>query len=163
MYAGTGVTRILSITERGDQRARAAETLRAAAEFAADVGIRLALEPLNRYETDLVNTVEQGLELCDLVGLPNVGLTLDTYHMNIEERSVGAAVAAAGRRCFHVQASENDRGIPGTGHVTWGEVAAALDDIAYAGSVVIESFVPTIPEIARAVSFGALSPSPPTS
>lgn len=152
MYAGTGVTRVQSPTERGDQRSRAAETLRSAAQFAANSGVRLALEPLNRYETDLINTVEQGLELCNLVGLVNVGLMLDTYHMNIEEKGIGHAIASAGKRCFHIQASENDRGTPGAGHVPWGEVANAIDSIGYSGSIVVESFVPTIREIARAVS-----------
>jgi len=152
MYAGTGVTRMLSPGERLAQRHRAADGLREVAELAASADVRLAIEPLNRYETDLINTVEQGLALCDLVGLPNVGLMLDTYHLNIEERSVAGAIRAAGDRCFHVQASENDRGTPGLGHVPWREVAAALDEIGYGGWVVIESFVPTIREIARAVS-----------
>jgi len=124
----------------------------AAGVFAAEAGVRLAMEPLNRYESDLVNTVDQGLELCDLVGLPNLGLMLDTYHMNIEERSIADAIVRAGDRCFHFQASENDRGTPGAGHVPWAEVFAALDRIGYAGPVVIESFVPSIKEIARAVS-----------
>ena len=152
MYAGTGVTNLRSDDERGAQRSRAADTLRQAAEYAASAGVRLAIEPLNRYETDLVNTVAQSLELCDLVGLPNVGLMLDTYHLNIEERDVARAVASSGDRCFHVQASENDRGAPGTGHVPWRAVFTALDEIGYDGSVVIESFIPTIREIARAVS-----------
>ena len=152
MYAGTGVTALRSDEQRADQRARAADTLRQAAQYAASAGVRLAIEPLNRYETDLVNTVAQGLALCDLVGLPNVGLMLDTYHLNIEERDVAAAVTAAGDRCFHVQASENDRGAPGTGHVPWRDVWGALGRIGYTGSIVVESFVPTIKEIARAVS-----------
>ena len=152
MYAATGVTRLLDVHERDAQRSRAAEVLHAAGVFAAEAGVRLAMEPLNRYESDLVNTVDQGLELCDLVGLPNLGLMLDTYHMNIEERSIADAIVRAGDRCFHVQASENDRGTPGAGHVPWAEVFAALDRIGYAGPVVIESFVPSIKEIARAVS-----------
>jgi len=152
MYAGTGVTNMRSDQERAAQRSRAADTLRQAAEYAESAGVRLAIEPLNRYETDLINTVAQGLELCDLVGLSNVGLMLDTYHLNIEERDVAAAVVSAGGRCFHIQASENDRGTPGTGHVPWHAVFAALDEMGYEGSVVIESFIPTIREIARAVS-----------
>lgn len=152
MYAGTGVTRLIPTEMRTAQRQRAAESLRQVAEYAASAGVRLAIEPLNRYETDLVNTVDQALQLCDLIGLPNVGLMLDTYHLNIEELGIGDAIRLAGDRCFHVQASENDRGTPGAGHVPWREVATALDDIGYDGWVVIESFVPTIVEIARAVS-----------
>ena len=112
----------------------------------------LAIEPLNRFETDLVNTTEQGLELLDLIGTDNVGLLIDTFHMNIEEKSIGDAVRLAGSKVFHVQVSENDRGTPGSGHVPWREFFAALDDIDYDGQIVVESFLPTVVEIARAVS-----------
>ena len=114
--------------------------------------MRLAIEPLNRFETDLVNTVEQGLDLCDMIDRTNVGLLVDTFHMNIEEKSLSKALASAGERVFHVQFAENDRGTPGSGHVPWDEVFAALDAIAYDGWTVIESFLPTVAEIARAVS-----------
>jgi len=110
------------------------------------------MEPLNRFETDLVNTVEQGLDLCDRIGRANVGLLLDTFHMNIEEKSFTEAMASAGDRLFHMQVAENDRGTPGSGHVPWDEVFRALDAVGYNGSVVIESFLPTVAEIARAVS-----------
>jgi D-psicose/D-tagatose/L-ribulose 3-epimerase len=110
------------------------------------------MEPLNRFETDLVNTVEQGLDLCDRIGRANVGLLLDTFHMNIEEKSFTEAMTSAGDRLFHMQVAENDRGTPGSGHVPWGEVFRALDAVGYNGSVVIESFLPTVAEIARAVS-----------
>lgn len=152
MYAATGVTRLIPDSERRAQRARAAESLKVLGESASELGVRLAVEPLNRFETDLVNTAEQALELCDLVGLPNVGLLLDTFHMNIEEKSLPAAIELAGERLFHFQACENDRGAPGSGHVDWDGVLAALDRVGYKGQVVIESFTPTIKEIARAVS-----------
>lgn len=152
MYAPTGQTRMLSPKERTRQRQRAADSLREAAVFAADHGVRLAIEPLNRFETDLVNTTEQGLELIELIGADNVGLLIDTFHMNIEEKSIGRAVRHAGARVFHVQVSENDRGTPGSGHVPWDEFFAALDDIDYRGQIVVESFLPTVAEIARAVS-----------
>jgi D-psicose/D-tagatose/L-ribulose 3-epimerase len=152
MYAQTGVTRLLEPTERDAQRVRAVASLAAVAEYAASRGIRLAVEPLNRFETDLVNTVEQGLALCSAVGAPNIGLLLDTFHMNIEEKDICAAIESAGDRVFHVQASENDRGTPGAGHVPWRNVIASLRGIDYAGSIVVESFLPTVKEIARAVS-----------
>jgi D-psicose/D-tagatose/L-ribulose 3-epimerase len=152
MYATTGVTRMLSPDERAAQRARAAEGLRAAADYAAERGVRLAIEPLNRFETDLVNTTEQALELLELIGRDNVGLLLDTFHMNIEEKDTGAAVRLAGDRVFHVQVSENDRGTPGTGQVHWDRFFSALADIRYGGQIVVESFLPTVVEIARAVS-----------
>jgi D-psicose/D-tagatose/L-ribulose 3-epimerase len=152
MYATTGVTRMLDDDQRAAQRGRAADGLRAVADYAAERGIRLAIEPLNRFETDLVNTLQQGVELCELIDRPNVGLMIDTFHMNIEEKDLADAVTAAGSHVFHVQASENDRGTPGSGHVPWEPFFAALDRIGYTGPIVVESFLPTVKEIARAVS-----------
>lgn len=152
MYAETGQTRMLEPAEREAQRERAATGLREVADYASDRGVRLAVEPLNRFETDLVNTVEQGLDLFARIDRPNVGFMLDTFHMNIEEKSVGAAIRAAGDKVFHFQVSENDRGTPGSGNVAWAEAFAALDEIGYQGTIVIESFLPTVKEIARAVS-----------
>lgn len=152
MYAATGQTRMLDAHGRAAQRQRAADSLRETADYAAERGVRLAIEPLNRFETDLINTTEQGLELVDLIGADNVGLLIDTFHMNIEEKSLGDAVRLAGPRVFHVQISENDRGTPGTGHVPWAEFFTALTDINYGGQIVVESFLPTVKEIARAVS-----------
>lgn len=152
MYATTGVTRMLDEDQRAAQRGRAADGLREVADYAAERGIRLAIEPLNRFETDLVNTIRQGVELCELIGRPNVGLMIDTFHMNIEEKDFRGAVLAAGDRVFHVQVSENDRGTPGSGHLPWDTFFAALDEIDYTGPIVVESFLPTVKEIARAVS-----------
>jgi D-psicose/D-tagatose/L-ribulose 3-epimerase len=152
MYSATGKARLLPAEQREQQRTWAAESLREAADYAGERGVRLAMEPLNRFETDLVNTVEQGLDLCDRIGRTNVGLLLDTFHMNIEEKSFTEAMTSAGDRLFHMQVAENDRGTPGSGHVPWDEVFRALDAVGYNGSVVIESFLPTVAEIARAVS-----------
>jgi len=152
MYSATGKTRLLPEADRENQRRWAAEGLRAAGEYAAERGVGLAIEPLNRFETDLVNTVEAGLDLCERIGLDNVGLLLDTFHMNIEERSIPAAMRMAGSRLRHLHTCENDRGAPGSGHVDWNGVFTALSEIAYDGDVAIESFTPEIQEIARAVS-----------
>jgi D-psicose/D-tagatose/L-ribulose 3-epimerase len=152
MYSATGKARLLSEDEREQQRQWAADSLRTAGRYAAERGVRLAIEPLNRFETDLVNTTAQGLDLCERIGLDNVGLLLDTFHMNIEEKDIGAAIRQAGDKVFLFHACENDRGAPGSGHVAWDEVHQALDDIQYDGMVVIESFTPEIREIARAVS-----------
>jgi D-psicose/D-tagatose/L-ribulose 3-epimerase len=126
--------------------------LRAAAEYAGDRAIKLAIEPLNRFETDLVNTVDQGLRLVDDTGAPNVGLLLDTFHMNIEERDIPAAIARAAGRIVEFHASSNDRGTPGDDHLPWPQIAAALRAAAYQGPIVIEAFTPEIREIAKAVS-----------
>lgn len=152
MYATTGKARMLAPDERAQQFQWAAESIREAADHAGERGVTLAIEPLNRFETDLVNTVEQGLELCAATGRDNVGLLLDTFHMNIEEKHLADAVRLAGDRVFHVQVAENDRGTPGSGHVPWAEFFSALDEIGYHGQVVVESFLPTVAEIARAVS-----------
>jgi D-psicose/D-tagatose/L-ribulose 3-epimerase len=152
MYAPTGQTRMLDTDARVQQRARAADSLRDVADYAGERGVRLAIEPLNRFETDLINTTEQALELVELIGTDNVGLLIDTFHMNIEEKSIGQAVKLAGARVFHVQVAENDRGTPGSGHVPWTEFFDALTDIDYRGQIVVESFLPTVTEIARAVS-----------
>ncbi len=152
MYAPTGQARPLGDAQRERQRQRAATSLRAAAEYAGERGVSLAIEPLNRFETDLVNTVKQGLELCDRIDMPNCGLLLDTFHLNIEERSIAQAVAAAGGRLRHVHACENDRGAPGSGHFDWTTFAAGLAAVRYQGAVVIESFTTGIEQIARAAS-----------
>lgn len=152
MYSTTGKTRLLDNNERAQQWQWAVEGLRQAIAYARDAGVRLAIEPLNRFETDLVNTVEQGLRLCSDIGYENVGLVLDTFHMNIEEKSIPQAIALASDRVFHFHASENDRGTPGSGHVPWHEVFRALQSSAYDGQVIIESFTPEIKELAGAVS-----------
>lgn len=152
MYSATGKTRLLSESEREQQRGRAARSLRDAGFYAGERDVCLAIEPLNRFETDFINVVEQGLDLCERIGLENVGLLLDTFHMNIEEKSIPDAVRAAGSRLFHFHACENDRGAPGSGHVEWDEVFSALGDVGFDGLVVIESFTPEIEEIARAVA-----------
>jgi D-psicose/D-tagatose/L-ribulose 3-epimerase len=152
MYSATGKARLLSEEEREQQRQWATDSLRTAGQYAAERGVRLAIEPLNRFETDLVNTTAQGVDLCERIGLDNVGLLIDTFHMNIEEKDIAAAIREAGDRVFHFHACENDRGAPGSGHVEWDAVFRALDDIGYSGQVAIESFTPEIREIARAVS-----------
>lgn len=152
MYATTGQARLLEPHERRAQWDRAVNSLRAVAEQAEQAAVRLAIEPLNRFETDLVNTTEQGLALCADIGADNVGLMLDTFHMNIEEKNLPDAVRRAGPKIFNFQASENDRGTPGTGHTNWAGVIDALREVQYGGGIVVESFLPTVKEIARAVS-----------
>jgi D-psicose/D-tagatose/L-ribulose 3-epimerase len=152
MYGAVGKTPALNEAERQIQRHRSIENLREIADYASKVSIKLAIEVLNRFETDLVNTAQQALDFVTQVGRANIGLHLDTFHMHIEEQDSAAAIRLAGTRLFHFHASENDRGIPGTGQVNWQGVAAALRDIHYEGAVVIEAFTPEVKSIARAVS-----------
>jgi len=152
-YGSVGLARPLGDAERKAERDRVVGALREAAQGAAAHGVRLALEPLNRFETDRVNTAAQGIQLCDDVGHDAVGLHLDTFHMHLEERDSGAAIreTAAAGRLFHLHACENDRGVPGRGQVAWGAVAAALREVGYDGDVVVESFTPEVVSIAGAV------------
>ena len=152
MYAATGRARLASTEERKRQWAYAAGNLRELAGYAASKGIRLALETLNRFETDFLNTVQQGIRLLDEIGCDNVGFLLDTFHMNIEEKNLGQAIRRAGDRLFDFHACSNDRGTPGEDHLDWKEISQALKEIDYDGAVVIESFTTDIKEIAKAVS-----------
>lgn len=152
MYSATGKTALRTSQDRQQQWDWAIENLREAADHATARGIRLAIEPLNRFETDLVNTVAQGVDLVTRIGRDNVGLLLDTFHMNIEERSIPEAIRQAGPHMFHFHACANDRGVPGRDHLPWRDILAALNDIGYGGPWVIEAFNPGIREIARAVS-----------
>lgn len=103
-------------------------------------GVTLALEPLNRFETDIVCSVAQGIEVVDAVSSRALGLLLDTFHMNMEESSLPDAIRAAGSRIVHFQANENHRGFPGTGHVDWTQVMHALHQVAYRGPISLEPF-----------------------
>lgn len=152
MYAATGKARLASPDEKKRQRQYVVENLRELAEYAQERNIKLALETLNRFETDFLNTVDQGLDLIEEVGKKNVGFLLDTFHMNIEEKNIGEAIRKAGSRLFDFHACSNDRGTPGEDHLNWKEIKEALRDIEYDGSVVIESFTTDITEIAKAVS-----------
>lgn len=124
--------------------------LRTAGAIAADHGVTLAVEPLNRFETFIVNTVADGVRLVTEVDHSAVGLLLDTFHMHIEEKSTAAAIRHAGRHIKHFHASENDRGTVGSGQVAWPSVFGALRDIDYQGQIVVESFGHAIPELAGA-------------
>lgn len=122
------------------------------ARYALDRGVKLGVEPLNRYETSMINLVSTALKYVEDVNLPNVGIHFDTYHANIEEKSFKQAIKLAGKLLFHVHACENDRGTPGTGHIPWNEVAEALKEVGYERWLVIETFQPGIKEIAVAAS-----------
>ncbi len=151
MYSSVGKAHLEDAAERKAEWVRSVSGVREMAEYAEPRGIKLALETLNRFETDMLNVVSQGLQFISDTGMDNVGLHLDTFHMHLEEKNSGDAIRAAGDRIFHFHACENDRGVPGTGQVHWDEVARALKVINYDGPVVIESFTSQVKEIARAV------------
>jgi D-psicose/D-tagatose/L-ribulose 3-epimerase len=129
-----------------------ARTLRSLGDFAADHGVVLGVETLNRFETSFLNTTAQALELIGRVDHPAVGVALDLFHLGIEEKHVADALRAAGPRLVHLQVAENDRGTPGTGSLPWNDVAKALHEIQYHGRVVIETFSDRVEAIARAAA-----------
>lgn len=130
---------IRGITPAGQTHAQSmrylVECLQECSAEAAPFGIRYALEPLNRYETDLIHTVEQGLRLIEDVGMPNFGLLLDTFHMNIEEPDMQAGIRACGERIFHFHVADSNRWYPGAGHLDFPALLGTLKETGYAGFV----------------------------
>ena len=126
--------------------------LQTLASYARERNVRLAIEPLNRYETDFLNTCSQAVKLVNDIGNDAAGILLDTYHMNIEEKNSATAIRAAGRKLFHFHACGCDRGTPGNDHINWNDITAALKEINYDGGVVIESFTTDVKVIAKAAS-----------
>lgn len=150
LYAGVGV---LAGRPRTQQEwDRAVEGLAEVAKDAEAANVSLCLEPLNRFETYFLNIAEDAVRLVKDVGSPSVRVMVDTFHMNIEEKNPAAAVRKVGRLLGHVHCSENDRGTPGTGHVDWKGVFAALRDVNYDEWLVIESFVLGNEAIAKAAA-----------
>ncbi|WP_101844563.1 sugar phosphate isomerase/epimerase family protein [Zhihengliuella sp. ISTPL4] len=151
-YAPTGVTWRMDETERAEVVGELRENLAPLAREAAAIGVTLAVEPLNRYETSVLNTVAQSLDaLAPLLGA-GVGLALDTYHLNIEEKRPADAIRAAGAAIAHVQVCGSDRGAVGDDHTDWPELLRALDDAGYRGALGLESFTGENATIAVAAS-----------
>ena len=114
--------------------------LHEAGEYAHAQGVRLAIEPLNRFETDFCNTARQAVELAQAADSRGVGVMLDTFHMNMEEDDLPQAIRNARRQLVHFQANENHRGFLGTGHVDWPAICRALADVSYKGPITLEPF-----------------------
>ncbi|MBI1356283.1 MAG: TIM barrel protein [Acidobacteria bacterium] len=117
-----------------------------------DAGIELAIEPLNRFETYFLNTAADSVALAQAIDHPRIGILLDTFHANIEEKSLEAAYRTCGPYLKHVHTCENDRGIPGSGHVSWSAVLRSIRETGYDGWLTIESFNANQPEIAAATA-----------
>lgn len=155
-YASVGRTWRMSNDERRTIYTELRNNLEPVVDYAGERGVAIAVEPLNRYETSLLNTVEQALE-----ALPDgCGLALDVYHMNIEEKDPAQAVRAAAGRIAHVQVCGTDRGTPGADRFDWPAFTQALREAGYAGPLVIESFTAHNQTIATAASiWRPLAPS----
>jgi D-psicose/D-tagatose/L-ribulose 3-epimerase len=142
VFSGTGPT--------GDEKKRAADVLRQAAEEGAKAHVKLAIEYLNRFECYFLTTAHDARALVKAVDHPNFRTMWDTFHANIEEKAAAPTIKAVADSILHVHISENDRGTPGTGHVHWKETFKALRDINYDGWLVIESFGRALPALAAA-------------
>jgi D-psicose/D-tagatose/L-ribulose 3-epimerase len=159
-YSATGKRRHIPESRRHLEWQRAVEGLGLAGDTVARYGVRMAIEPLNRFETDLVNTIAQGIDLIDTIDHACVRLHLDTFHAHIEEKDLYSAILQAGDRLVYVDASECDRGTPGSGQVDWAGLKAGLDAIDYRGDCIIETFTPDCITIAAAAAiWRPLAPS----
>lgn len=128
------------IDKKGDWE-RSVESVREIAGVAKECGVDFCLEVLNRFENYLINTAQEGVDFVKQVGHSNVKVMLDTFHMNIEEDSIGGAIRTAGAYLGHFHTGECNRKVPGKGRIPWREIGEALHDIGYSGGVVMEPFV----------------------
>ncbi len=151
-YSAVGRADAVPPDEYKQQWATVVRNLKTLCRHAEKRGRQVCLEPLNRFETDFINTCEQGLKMIKAVGSPALKLHLDTFHMNIEEKFQGDAIRKAGKHLGHFHACGSDRGTPGNDHTDWKSIAKALKDIRYDGHVVIESFTTDVKVIARAAA-----------
>ncbi|MGL6075947.1 MAG: sugar phosphate isomerase/epimerase family protein [Fimbriiglobus sp.] len=142
VFSGTGPT--------ADEKGRAADVLRQAAEMAKQANLMLAIEYLNRFECYFLTTATDALALVKAVDHPNFRTMYDTFHAHIEEKSQVSAIKTVAPVMAHVHISENDRGTPGTGQVRWDESFQALRDVGYDGWLVIEAFGRALPDLAAA-------------
>jgi D-psicose/D-tagatose/L-ribulose 3-epimerase len=150
LYAGLGLMTGSRRTEK--EWEGAVQGLRSVASRAEKLGVTLCIEPLNRFETYFLNTLQDASQLVHDIGVSNVRIHFDTFHANIEERQPAAALRMVAKDLGHVHISENDRGIPGSGHVDWRGILSVLQEIGYDGWLTIESFAEPEPELASAAS-----------
>jgi D-psicose/D-tagatose/L-ribulose 3-epimerase len=151
LYSAVGKLRSISAEQKKQEFEWCVENLKKAAATAAEYGVTLGLEPLNRFESDMVNTVDQALEIIKAVNSPFLKIQLDTFHNNIEEKNIAASIRKVGKELLcHIQGNESDRGTPGTGNLAWAEIKSALEEIDYQGAIVIETFGAVSKEMARA-------------
>jgi len=151
MYSAVGKARMVSVEQRKTEWERAVTNIHKVSKMAQERGLQIALEPLNRFESDLINTAEDVMRLVQDVNHPAAKVLLDGFHMAIEEHNIERAITLVGDKLIHIQVSENYRGTPGTGQTPWSAFKKGLEAIHYNGTVSIESFTPEIKELAGAV------------
>src|SRR5208337_242066 len=152
VYSSVGRADAVPPAEHKQQWQTVVKNLKQLCQEAEKRGKQICMEPLNRFETDFVNTCDQAMKLIKAVGRPALKLHLDTFHMNIEEKCQATAIRKAGKLLGHFHACGSDRGTPGNDHIDWPSIAKALKDIRYKGDVVIESFTTDVKVIARAAA-----------
>jgi D-psicose/D-tagatose/L-ribulose 3-epimerase len=152
VYSAVGRADAVPPDENKKQWTTVVKNLKILCQHAEKKGRLICMEPLNRFETDFINTCDQGVKMIKAVRSPALKLLLDTFHMNIEEKSSAAAIRKAGKFLGHIHACGSDRGTPGNDHIDWKSIAKALKDVGYDGNVVIESFTADVKVIARAAA-----------
>jgi D-psicose/D-tagatose/L-ribulose 3-epimerase len=152
VYSAVGRADAVAPEEYKKQWATVVKNLKNLCAYAADAGKQVCLEPLNRFETDFINTCDQALKMHRAVNSPALKLHLDTFHMNIEEKNQAASIRKAGKTLGHFHACGSDRGTPGGDSIDWPSIAKALRQVGYKGDVVIESFTTDVKVIARAAA-----------
>ena len=153
MYSAVGKARMLKPEQRKAEWDLAVHNLQKVCDMAGSRGLKIALEPLNRFESDLVNTANDVMSMVKDINHPAANVILDSFHMSIEERDVEQAIKSVGDKLIHVQVSENYRGAPGSGQTPWDAYKRGLEAINYKGIVSIESFTTDNVELAGAVCF----------
>lgn len=151
MYSAVGKARLVSPEQKKIEWNLAVTNLRKVCERARVQGLDIAIETLNRFETDLINTAAELKQLITDINEPEAKALLDGFHMNIEEPSIEEAIKTVGDKLIHVQVSENYRGTPGTGQTNWAAWKRGLEAVNYKGTISIESFTPEVKELAGAV------------
>ncbi len=161
VYSAVGRAQAYSPAERKRQWRTVKANLKRICDYAEKKQKQLCVEPLNRFETDFINTCDQAVTMVREVNSPALRVMLDTFHMNIEEKDPAAAVRKAGKLLGHFHACGCDRGTPGSDHIDWVSIARALKTTGYDGDVVVESFTPKVEIIAKAASiWRAIEPTP---
>ncbi len=141
-YAGWGVPNyIINPEDKKEMLERSVDSMQKVMKVAEEYGVTVCAEAVNRFESPLINTAAEAIQYADLVNSKNIGIHLDTYHMNIEENSIGDAIRLVGARLRHFHTGENNRTAPGRGHLNWDEIFSALSEIGYKKNIVSEPFV----------------------